>query len=345
MTVKLVTIDAQTIAGNPWLKAKNYLTADNQIAVPAEVFDTDGGVAFYISQLAGMEAAIYETPYADITYLEDVPVAPGIPEYATHWNYRSYDGVTLGKFIGANAKDLPRVAQSAQLHQVELGYAGVECHYTLDELRATAATNMPIDTMQSELAYRGSEEHSQRVAYFGDADRKMDGLFNNANVTTTAATVDYRTANGQELFNLLNAPIFAVIKASKRYHTPNHALFFPDLWNRANTVLMTGFTDRTVMEHFKINNAYTLLTGNELNIRIRFQLQAADLAEAGVNNGGKDRYMVYDKSDRNLALAKPIPFRMLAPQLGGLGITVPAEYKISGTEFRYPLAAMYVDML
>lgn len=345
MTTKLVTVDAETIAGNPWLKQKNYLDASNQLQVPTAVLDTDGGVAFYISQLAGLETTLYETPYADITYLQDVPLATGIPEYATHWNYRSYDGVTMGKFIGANAKDLPRVAQSAQLHQVELGYAGVECHYTLDELRTTSAMNMPIDSMQSELAFRGSEEHSQTVAYFGDAARKMQGLFSNANVTKTSATVDYTTATGQELFNLLNDPIFQVIKLSKRYHTPNTALMFPDLWKKANSTLMTGYTDRTVMEHFKINNSYTLMTGQQIDIKVRFQLDAAELAAGGISNSNKARYMVYDKSDRNLALAKPIAFRMLAPQLEGLGITVPCEYKTSGTEFRYPLAGIYVDML
>jgi hypothetical protein len=342
---KLVTVDAQTIAGNPWLKAKGYLSASNQIKVPAHVMDADGGVAFYISQLAGMEATLYETPYADITYLEDVPVAAGIAEYATHWNYRSYDGVTMGKFISANASDLPRVAQSAKMHQVELGYAGVECHYSLDELRTTSAMNMPIDSMQSELAYRGSEEHSQRVAYFGDTGRGMDGLFNNPNVTKTSATVALAAATGQQLFDMLNDPIFAVIKLSKKFHNPNSILMFPDLWKKANSTLMTGYTDRTVMEHFMINNAYTLMTGQQITIRVRFQLEAAELAAGGVSNSNKDRFMVYDKNDRNLALAKPIPFRMLAPQLGGLGISVPCEYKMSGTEFRYPMAAMYIDML
>lgn len=342
---KLVTVDAQTIAGNPWLKQKGYINAANQLQVPATVLDTDGGVAFYISQLANLETTLYETPYADITYLEDVTPVSGIAEYATHWNYRSYDGVTLGKFIGANAKDLPRVAQSAQLHQVELGYAGLECHYTLDELRTTSAMNMPIDSMQSELAYRGSEEHSQRVAYFGDAGRKMQGLFAHNNVTKTSAAVDYKLATGQQLFDLMNDPIFTVMKLSKNYHNPNSMRLFPDLWKKANSTLMTGYTDRTVMEHFKINNSYTLMTGNQIDIKVRFQLEAAALAEGGVSNGNKDRFMVYDKNERNLAMAKPIPFRMLAPQLEGLGISVPCEYKTSGTEFRYPLSAMYVDMI
>lgn len=346
MNVTLVTIDAQTIAGNPWLK--NYLNQEGKLAVPQSVMDAaDGGVAFYISQLSQLEATVYETPYANITYLEDVPVVPGIPEWANTWNYRSYDGVTVGKFIGANASDLPRVANSAKLSTVKLGYAGNECFYTLDELRTTEAMggNMAIDAMQAQLAYRGAEEHSQRVAYFGDASQGMYGLFNNPNVTKSTATVDYTTATGQQLFDMLNDPIFTIIQASKNFHMPNVALFPPLLWKQCTETLMTGYQTRTVMEHFMINNSYKLMTGKDIEIKIRYQLSAAELAAAGVSNGNVDRYVVYEKNDRNLGLAKPIPFRMLAPQLDGLGIKVPCEYKISGTEFRYPVCAYYLDML
>lgn len=116
---KIVHLDEQTLAGNPWIH--KFVADANRVQVPEMVTDADGGVAFYISQLAGLETTLYRVPYADITYLRDVPLVGNIPEYATHWNYRSYDGVTIGKFIGANAQDLPRVAQSAKLHQVELG--------------------------------------------------------------------------------------------------------------------------------------------------------------------------------------------------------------------------------
>ena len=338
-----VVLDAQTIAGNPWVK--QYLDGQNAINVPAEFRDADGGIAFYISQLAQIEQTIYAVPYADITYLADIPVVSGIPEFANHWNYRSYDGVTVGKFIGANAMDLPRVAQSAKLHTVPLNYGGIECHYSIDELRTTASQNMPIDTMQQQLAYRGYEEHSQKVAYFGDAQLAMGGLFNNANVTVTSATVNYATATGQQLFDMVNDPLFNIIKLSKNFHLPNTIRVFPDLWKRMNSLLMTGYTDRTVMEHFKINNSFTLMTGQEIDIQVRYQLTAAELAAGGVSNGSKDRVFIYEKNDRNLGVAKPIPFRMLAPQNKGLAVTVPAEYKISGTEIRYPLSAIYLDML
>lgn len=338
-----VVLDAQTIAGNPWVK--QYLDGQNAINVPAEFRDADGGIAFYISQLAQVEQTIYATPYADITYLQDIPVVSGIPEFANHWNYRSYDGVTVGKFIGANAMDLPRVAQSAKLHTVPLNYGGIECHYSIDELRTTASQNMQIDTMQQQLAYRGYEEHSQKVAYFGDSQLGMAGLLNSPNVTVTSATVNYATATGQQLFDMLNDPLFNIIKLSKNFHLPNTIRVFPDLWKRMNSLLMTGYTDRTVMEHFKINNSFTLMTGQEIDIQVRYQLTAAELAAGGVSNGSKDRVLIYEKNDRNLGVAKPIPFRMLAPQNKGLAVTVPAEYKISGTEIRYPLSAIYLDML
>ncbi|QOQ37724.1 major head protein [Klebsiella phage MEW1] len=337
-----VVLDAQTIAGNPWVK--QYLDGQNAINVPAEFRDADGGIAFYISQLAQIEQTIYATPYADITYLQDIPIVSGIPEHANHWVYRSYDGRGMGAFIGANASDLPRVAQSAKPHTVPLNYGGIECHYSLDELRTTASQNMPIDTMQQQLAYRAYEEHSQKVAYFGDSQLGMSGLLNHPNVTVTKASVDYTTATGQELFNMLNDPLFDIIKLSKNYHTPNTVRVFPDLWKRMNSELMTGYSDTTVMEFFKTNNAYTLMTGQEIDIQVRFQLTAAELAAGGVNNNQKDRVLIYEKNDRNLGVAKPIPFRMLAPQNKGLAVSVPAEYKISGTEIRYPLSAIYLDM-
>lgn len=338
-----VVLDAQTIAGNPWVK--QYLDGQNAINVPAEFRDADGGIAFYISQLAQIEQTIYATPYADITYLQDIPVVSGIPEFSTTWQYRSYDGTTVGKFIGANAMDLPRVAQSAKLHTVPLNYGGIECHYSIDELRTTASQNMPIDTMQQQLAYRGYEEHSQKVAYFGDSQLGMSGLLNHPNVTVTSATVNYKTATGQQLFDMINDPLFNIIKLSKNFHLPNTIRVFPDLWKRMNSTLMTGYTDRTVMEHFKINNSFTLMTGQEIDIQVRYQLTAAELAAGGVSNSNKDRVLIYEKNDRNLGVAKPIPFRMLAPQNKGLAVTVPAEYKISGTEIRYPLSAIYLDML
>jgi hypothetical protein len=53
--------------------------------------------------------------------------------------------------------------------------------------------------------------------------------------------------------------------------------------------------------------------------------------------------MGYVKSDQRLVAHIPLPLRFLAPQLVGLSVDVPGEYKYSGVEFRYPGSAYYSD--
>ena len=51
------------------------------------------------------------------------------------------------------------------------------------------------------------------------------------------------------------------------------------------------------------------------------------------------------KSDTRLVMHIPLALRFLAPQLVGLSVQVPGEYKYSGVEFRYPKSAYYMDGL
>ncbi|QGH75047.1 putative major capsid protein [Vibrio phage Rostov M3] len=102
-------------------------------------------------------------------------------------------------------------------------------------------------------------------------------------------------------------------------------------------------TDTTVLEFFLKNNLYTSLTGQTPRVVPRLQLTAPVLAANGVSNGGKDRMMAYELNDENLGMVNPIPWRALAPQMKGLTIETPCEYKISGVEFRFPFSGAYRD--
>ena len=305
----------------------------------------DDGMGFYISQLANLEAKIYEAKYTNINFAEMVPVNANVPEWADTWDYISYDAVTLGKFIGSSADDLPSVQASANKTVVPIGYAGNSFDYSLDELRKTQQMRMPIDTIKGRAAFRGSQEHSQRVAYFGDASRGMTGLFNNANIALDNSTTDWSTATGQEKVSDMNSLLIEVWINSANTHLPNAFALDSTRYAQISSERMDSGTDTTVLEFFKKNNLYTTTTGQELRIFPRLQLSAAELAKGGVSNGGKDRMMAYELNDDNLGMVNPIPWRPLAPQMKNLNIKVPCEYKISGVEFRYPFSAAYRDHL
>lgn len=305
----------------------------------------DDGLAFYISQLANLESRIYEAKYTSINYDELIPVQTDVPEWADSWDYISYDAVTLGKFIGSSADDLPNVALSANKSSVPIGYAGNMYDYSLDELRKSQQLRIPLDTTKARAAFRGAQEHTQRVAYFGDAKRNMTGLFNNPNLALSNSTLNWfdPATTGDQIVADMNQVLVDVWVNSANVHLPNAIVIDARRFALIATKRMGTITDRTILEYFKMNNLYTSVTGRDLPVFSRLQLSAAQLAANGVSNGNKDRMLAYELNDENLAMQVPIPWRSLAPQMHNLMVKVPCEYKISGTEFRYPFSGAYRD--
>lgn len=301
--------------------------------------NADSGIAFYISQLAVLDPKIYDVKYRNIIFPEVVPVDTSMPEWIDTVNYISYDAVTMGKFIVANGKDLPQSDIDANISSVPVGYAGNSYGYTLEELRKSQQMRLPLDVTKARVAYRGAQEHMQRVAWFGDASRGMTGMFNNPNIPLDNSTVNWATATGQEMVNDMNSLLIKVWSQSANVHVPDTLLLPSDKYAIASSKRMDTGTDTTVMEFFKRNNLFRDITGQEIEVRPILELQTANTAGTG------PRMMAYEKTPDNLVMYNPIPWRPLAPQPNGLRIEVSAEYKISGVEFRYPGSAAYRDML
>lgn len=317
------------------------LSAGQTVVYDDAIRTADDGLGFYISQLAAVEPRIYETKYPNINFQELIPVNSSIPEWADSVPYISYDAVTLGKFIGANADDLPNVAMKVKKDQVPVGYAGNSFEYSLDELRKSQQLRMPIDITLATAARRGAEEHMQRVAYFGDADRNMYGLFNHPNVTVDAtSTLDWKGSGvtGKKILDEINGWIGDVWNQSKGVHVPNTMVMAANRWTFLATTMATEYApDKTLLEILQAQNLYTRMTGNPMTIVPRFQLE-------GAGASGKDRVLIYEKNADNLVMYIPMFWRPTAPQPRNLKIKVPAEYKVSGTEFRYPMCAEYFDL-
>ena len=317
------------------------LSAGQTVVYDDAIRTADDGLGFYISQLAAVEPRIYETKYPNINFQELIPVNSAIPEWADSVPYISYDAVTLGKFIGANADDLPNVAMKAKKDNVPVGYAGNSFEYSLDELRKSQQLRMPIDITLATAARRGAEEHMQRVAYFGDSDRGMYGLFNHPNVTSDAtSTLDWKAGSttGKMILDEINGWIGDVWNQSKGVHVPNTMVLAANRWTFLATTMATEYApDKTLLEILQAQNLYTRMTGNPMTIVPRFQLE-------GAGASGKDRVLIYEKNADNLVMYIPMFWRPTAPQPRNLKIKVPAEYKVSGTEFRYPMCAEYFDL-
>lgn len=298
----------------------------------------DAGVAFYISQLTNLEAKVYETLYPDIIFDQLVPVDTSDPEWIDQVAYMSFNAVTMAKFIAANGRDLPQSDIDANISYIPVGYAGNSYGYSLEELRKAAAMRIPLDATKARITYRGARQFQQQIAFFGDASRNMYGLFNHPNVPLDNSTINWNTATGAEMVAALNGLLIKVWNQSNTRHVANTLLLPTTIWSIISSKRMDTGTDTTVLEFFRRNNNSTGVTGQPLDIRAVLWLNTAGA-------GSTPRMMAYEKNQDNLTMRMPIPWRSLPPQATALRLEVPCEFKISGTEFRYPLSAAYRDLV
>jgi hypothetical protein len=311
---------------------------DFSMDVAMDIKTADDGLAFFVSQLSNVEAKIYKVKYRKIVYQEFIPVSTQDPEWIDEVTYISYDAVTSGKFIGANGKDLPKSDLTAAKSTIPVFYGGNSYDYSLDELRKSQALRMPVDTLKAQMSFRGFQEHAQTVAFFGDTDRGITGLFNNANVQLDTSVVDWDTATGQEIVADMNQVLINVWQNSAETHLADVIIIPSTQYAQISNQRMDSGTDTTILEFFRMNNLFTQMTGGDLTIKPNFEVQTAGV-------GDSPRMMAYELNDENLTMRMPLPWRSLAPQPTGLVVEVPAEYKFGGVEFRYPGSAAYRDFI
>lgn len=300
--------------------------------------DADAGLGFVESALTHVEAKVYETQYRHIVYQDIVPVSNEAGEGATSVTYYNIDGTTMGKFIGSNAIDVPLsdISTSQHLVPVELGAVGYK--YADEELRQAAMLNRALPQLKANLTMRGFEEHAQKVCFSGDASKGLEGLLNNSNVPATSVI---NPGSGTEWVNKTPAQILAdvnllfaqVFEVTKQVEKPDTLLLPTSQYSFIVSTPRSDNSDTTILQYLVQNSPYI---SSDDDIKPLPEL-------VGAGAGSTNRMMIYTKDIDKVVFHIPMPFRIEQPVRKTLGWEVPAVYKLSGVEFRFPLSAAYAD--
>ena len=293
--------------------------------------DSDA-LGYLISQLAHVEARVWERKYVAIMYPDLLPVSFEAGEWATSIEIHYTDDFAVGKFIGAGGDDIPYAQTETGRDIVPVRPAGIGYEYTLEELRQSEFLGLPLDARKANAARRGYEEHAQRVALFGDADRGMEGMLNHSTISTAASatTLTAALAGGNprdDSAALINEPLNAVWEDSKGIELPDTVLMPLDHFGRLATTRLGTVNDTTILEYIQTKNIFSQQTGQPLRIKPIPQLT--------------DSLMAYSSSEDVMVYHIPLVLRFLPPQPVGLKFRIPGEYKLAGVEVRYPGGATY----
>lgn len=302
--------------------------------------DAGEGLAFVISQLAYTESNVYSRQYTPMQYETLVPVSSEAGEWAQSIRYEIEDHQGRGKRSNGKGRDinLVSVAYGAKDFGVFNGDIGYD--YNMEELRVTAFLRRPVSESKQVAAVEGYRRHMNQVALLGEPESNITGLFNSTLVPQgNAPTGNWSTsATPQQMLRDLNAGIMQVWTQTNFNEMVTDVVIAPTAYGLLTSLPRSDNSDKTVLSYLLENNIAKMQRDIDLNIQPGYGLDTAGI-------GGTKRAVYYVNNPLKLKMHIPLPLRFLAPQMIGLAVQVPGEYKYSGVTFYYPKSAYYQDGL
>jgi hypothetical protein len=298
-------------------------------------FRMDEAGLFLERQLEYIRPQIFEVAYADIKYPTLLPVTSEAGQGAQTFTYRIMDSTGEFKLIADAADDLPRSDISQVERSINIRSFGGSFGYTVQELRAAQMANIALEQRRAAAVRRAYEEKVEAVAMFGESTVGLAGFFNNSTVDVIAA--DYwftgATASGtsQEMLELLNYGVSAIINASNMKEQPDTILLAYEDYNKISTTRNSDSSDVTVLEYFLRTNPY---------IRNVEPINQLDKDNSVLNT---NRMVVYKRDPEKVQLHIPQPLELFPPQQRGLEFIVPAHARVGGVALYYPKSVIYVQ--
>lgn len=250
------------------------------------------------------------------------------------------DAVGMGRPYSGTGNDIPLVDTTYSEVTLKVKAGVVAYQYSIPEIAAAARAGVALQSDKVDAAVLGFERHMHKVAFSGEPETGLFGLFNQPNVDIIAASTGWATATPDEILeDIANAVGIAQDDAELNGdmgNMPNTILIPSALFRVLNTRRLSDHSDTTLLSFIRDNN---LLTASGIpNVAIE---ALPELNTAGP--GGNARVVIYRRDPGAIEMLIPQELQFLAPQPSGLDIYVPGHYLYAGIWLKRRKSLVYVD--
>lgn len=290
---------------------------------------------FFKRELEYIKTKSYDTKYKELKSFALIPISTEAPSGASEITYRKYSGVGFAKFISDYAIDFPRVDIFGEEVTTKIYPIGDSYGYSIKEIRRSQQTGKRLDQRRAAMARRGMDQKIDKVAWFGDTTRGINGFIDYPGITQYTVPagvggVEWEDKTPDEIVADLSGIVTSVIDTTNGVEQPDTMLMPIEQYNYIANTRMTGNTDKTIMRFFLDNNPF-----------IKMIDWLTELKGAGA--GGTDRFMVYKKDPNNLTLEIPQMFEQFTAQQKGMEFEIPCHAETAGIIVYYPLSIAFGD--
>jgi hypothetical protein len=290
---------------------------------------------FLNRQLESIKAKSYDVLYAELRAPMIIPVDNSAGAGAEKITYRQYDMVGAAKVIANYATDFKRVDIVANEFTATVKSIGAAYGYSVQDIRAAQQAGLDLEQRRANAAVRAVLQQENSIAFFGDANNNLQGLFTNPNVPVAAVAADgagllttFASKSPDQIIRDVNSLINDIFVNTKEVERANSVLFPSSIWALLSSTPRSTVSDTTILQFLK-NNHPEIVNWSSL----------VELETAGPGN--TKMMVAYNKSSDKLTLEIPVPYEVFPAQQKGLDFEVPVHERIGGVIIYYPLSLNY----
>lgn len=312
------------------------LTLDGAIAraIGDMHLDADGAV-FFQRQLEHIKAKSYDVRYAELKARILFPVSNDGGHGVTSITYRTYDQSGAAKIINAYADDLPRADVAGKETTIPVRSVGISYGYNLDEIQASQLTGVSLDQRRANAARRANEQTTNDVAFYGNAESGLPGLFDNPNIPTGAvvnpgAGTEFVNKTPDEILFDINDLFADIFETTKMVESGNTLMLPPNQWSYIMATPRSANSDTTIAQYIAQNSPFLNSVDDIIPVN--------ECAAANNPLLATDAMVAYDRDPDKLQLEIPVELEMLPVQMKNLEFLIPGRSRLGGLNIYYPLS-------
>lgn len=303
------------------------------------------GDAFNLSKLAKLlvqlETDNEMTPQMTeaMEYAKHIPVNQNFNAVlGTSHTLQRKKGVGEGQSYSGTGGDIPlaEVKYDEISLQTQLGAIGYQ--YSLAELATASQVGISLQADKIQAARLAFEKHMSKVAWVGEPEKGLKGLFNQTGVDVKTAKKAWETATPDEILADINDVLYDAY-ADTEYNpgiSPDTIILPVSLMRVLTSRRIADNLDTTLYDWVVKNNAFAL-QNKPLNF-----VGSSRPEKLGI--GESRRITVYRKDPACIEMRIPQDLTFIAPQAQGLDVFTPGHYLYQGVWVKRVDALRYLDV-
>lgn len=303
-----------------------------------KALDATGSV-FFARQLEKIKAKAYDVKYPEFGYSKLFPISEEAEFGITSITYRTYDQTGVAKLINSYSKDLPRVDIAGSETTVPVHTCGGAFGYSIKEIAQSQLTGVSLEQKRAKAARRAVERQLNDIAFNGDADANLLGLYSDPNVPSGNApngaggNPEWSTKTAPEILTDVNRGFREIFEDSKGVHRGDKMAVHPANWSYLMETPLGADYNQTIAGYLVKNSPY-LKSLDDIVSCVECE---------GAGTAGVDTAVFLQQDPEILEFELPQDVTFHEEEKRGLEYIIPVTAETGGLNIYYPIALFTLE--